>query len=158
MHFCNCETEVTFCRSASSQLLLQMFFKTRGAEDDRTYRSMYERLALANSDLCVDVHDGAECWLSSADRGWGLSSALNRALIRLIHGALVYKRPPHNRRGLIACCPRRVVASVSVLFLGAGKTKVPGRKRGKQPQGSCETAPESSTSGLPARIAFHLTR
>lgn len=88
---------------------------------------------------------------------WGKSSVLNRALIGLIHSGLVYKRPLHSGHSLIAHCPRRLVASVSVLFLGAGKTKVPGREKGKQPPGSSETPPEPSVSGLPARITFNLT-
>lgn len=56
--------------------------------------------------------------------GWSINSER-----RSIHGGLVYKRPLHNRHSLIAHCPRRVVASVSILFLGAGKTKVPGREK-----------------------------
>lgn len=61
--------------------------------------------------------------------------ALNRTLIGLIHSALVYKRPLHNRHSLIAHRPRRLVASVSVLFLGVKKTKVPGREKGKATPG-----------------------
>lgn len=90
--------------------------------------------------------------------GW--SWTLNISQIKLIQSSLVYKRPLRTRCGLIAHSPRRLVASVSVLFLEAGKTKVPGmEKRGgeQQPQGSCEMALEPSVSGLPAKIRFHLT-
>lgn len=88
---------------------------------------------------------------------WGWCSVLNGALIRLIHGALVYKQAPHNRHSLIARCPRRVVPSMSVLFLKAGKQRCREGRRGKQPRGSCESAPEHSTSRRSAKILFQLS-
>ena len=95
-------------------------------------------IALCTSTLLSLIH--ASVWrctmfLQFSLGGWGYNSALNRALIGLIHGALVYKQPLHNRQGLIVDCPRRVVASVSVLFLVAGKTKVLGREKGKATSG-----------------------
>lgn len=67
--------------------------------------------------------------------GWGQRTTLNIPLIGLIHRAPVYKLPLHNRHSLIAHRPRRLVVSVSVLFLGAGKTKVLGREKGKATSG-----------------------
>lgn len=107
--------------------------------------------------LRVDVQDGAECWLCSLVSEWGWCSGLNGALIRLIHSALVYKRPLHNRHSLIARCPRRVVPSMSVLFLKAGKQRCREGRREKQPQGSCESASEHSTSRHSAKILFQLS-
>lgn len=58
----------------------------------------------------------------------------------LIHGAHVYQRALHKRHSLIAHRPRRLVASVCVLFLEPGKKqKCQEKKRRKQPQGSYET-------------------
>lgn len=107
--------------------------------------------------LCVNVQDGAECSLCSLVSEWGWCSGLNGALIRLIHGALVYKQPPHNRHSLIARCPRRVVPSMSVLFLKAGKQRCREGRRQKQPQGSRESASEHSTSRRSAKILFQLS-
>lgn len=97
----------------------------------------------------------AGCVLQSVSGGW--CSVLNGALIRLIHGALVYKQAPHNRHSLIARRPRRVVPSMSVLFLKAGKQRCREGRRGKQPQGSCESASEHSTSRRSAKILFQLS-
>lgn len=115
-------------------------------------------VSLPDSGLRVDVQEGAECWLRSPVSEWGgWCSVLNGALIRLIHGALVYKQAPHNRHSLIARCPRRVVSSMSVLFLKAGKQRCREGRRGKQPQGSCESASEHSTSRRSAKILFQLS-
>lgn len=93
--------------------------------------------------------------------GGGVSGrrALNRSLIRLIRGALVYKPASPQSARFNSAGPSRVVASAHVFVpRGSGRKQKcrEGKREEREPRGSREAAPEPRSCGLPARAALHL--
>lgn len=113
------------------------------------------------------------CSMESAGRGvlfsgllvfggggrWGAGRALNRSLIRLICGALVYKpASPQSAQFNSETVPVGLLHPRVFLFPGAvEENKSAGKRREeREPRGSREAAAEPCSCGPPARAAFHL--